>query len=405
MKRSAKTTLIIILLALIPVIVKLQMLIDPQRPQYQPGKGVGSLVTQVDSSNPVILPTQFVAGTVIGFREVVAGLLWIRANDFFHSGNYEAIVPLTRMITWLDPHQIDVYRTGSWHLAFNFVDSAQRADRRYLAPALKFMEEGIASNPGVSDLEFDLGFVLYSMKAFDFEKANYWIRRATQEEDSMLTMQRQLAHSYEKAGRIDDCVRQWQRCVQQAEEGLKKDPNDFRALDHLHVSKRNLDMTLVRRAMREDLDKHPIDLGFEAHFRRMGPRVFQISGKINLPDGARVDVMLLDKDYREPDLKHFTWEVDPDVTALVEIGMHGLFVENGEFKRKYDLTKDSRQYPFKKDKYILTLTFNPRTAPDYIQDRIGWDGEGMTDKNYLDTSVPGVRKVRKVIHLERKDII
>ena len=45
MKRSTKTILIVIALALLPAIVKLQMTIDPQRPQFQPGKGVGSVVT------------------------------------------------------------------------------------------------------------------------------------------------------------------------------------------------------------------------------------------------------------------------------------------------------------------------------------------------------------------------
>ena len=163
MKRSTRIVLIIIALALIPAIVSLQTAIDPQRPQFQPGRGVGSVMTR--GANPVILPSQFVVGTIIGFREVVAGLLWVRANDFFHSGNYEAIVPLTRMITWLDPHQIDVYCTGAWHLAYNFVDSAQRADWRYLAPAMKFLEEGVANNPGVYDPAFELGFVMHYMKA------------------------------------------------------------------------------------------------------------------------------------------------------------------------------------------------------------------------------------------------
>ena len=70
------------------------------------------------------------------------------------------------------------------------------------------------------------------------------------------------------------------------------------------------------------------------------------------------------------------------------------------------MTKDTKQYPFKKDKYTLILTWNPRSAADFIQDSVGWSGEGITDKRYLDTTTnPGVRMVRKVIHLERKDII
>lgn len=404
MKRSTRITLIIIALALVPAIVKLQATIDPQRAQFQPGKGVSSVVTQV-GNNPVVLPSQFVAGTIIGFREVVAGLLWVRANDFFHSGNYEAIVPLTRTITWLDPHQIEVYRTGAWHLAYNFVDSSARADYRYLAPAIKFLEEGVDNNPGVSDVEFDLGYVLYSLKAQDFDKALYWISRAAEEKDAMYPMKRQIAHHYERAGRIDDAVRQWERCVEEGRAAFRKNPQDFKAEDHFLVSKRNLDMMLIRRVMRADLSKRRIDAGFEAHVKRLGPRIFQISGTANLPDGAKIDLMLLDADYREPDMESFTWQVDPNVTAVADIGIHGIYVENGRFERKYDLSKDVKQYPFKKDRYVLTLTFNPRTAADYIQDGIGWSGEGLADQRYLDTPTPGLRKLRKVIYLDRKDIL
>lgn len=404
MKSSTRIILVIIILALMPALVMLQAKIDPQRAQFQPGKGVGSMVTQVGKT-PVVLPSQFVAGTIMGFREVVAGLLWVRADDFFHSGNYEAIVPLARIITWLDPHQIEVYRTGAWHLAYNFTDSAQHADRRYLMPAITFEKEGVDNNPNVSDLKFDLGFVLYSMKAHDYDKALYWIKKAAAEKDAMLPMHRQVAHAYERCGRIDEALEQWQRCMDEVKT-KKDDPKDFRALDHYLVSKRNRDLMLVRRALREDLAKNQIELGFEGDFKRLGPRKFKISGKINLPVAARINVMLFDDDFKEVNLTHFSWDVDPNSTALFDLGIHGIWVEKGQFSRVYDVTKDTKQYPFKKDKYTLILTWNPRSAADFIQDSVGWSGEGITDKRYLDTTTnPGVRMVRKVIHLERKDII
>ena len=43
-----------------------------------------------------------------GFRELIAGILWVRADSFFESGNYDAILPIIRLVTFLDPHQIDV---------------------------------------------------------------------------------------------------------------------------------------------------------------------------------------------------------------------------------------------------------------------------------------------------------
>jgi tetratricopeptide (TPR) repeat protein len=404
MKQSTRTLLIIIAIALLPVVAKLQSLLDPGRKQFQPGKGVSSVMTQV-GNNPVVLPSQFVAGTIIGFREVVAGLLWVRVNDFFHSGNYEAIVPLTRIITWLDPHQIDVYCTGAWHLAYNFVDSAQRADHRLLAPAMKFLEEGIENNPGVWDPKFDLGFTMYSMKAHDFDKAVYWIRKASQDKGAPLRLERQIAHNLEKAGKIEECEKQWLICIEHAKAALKKNPKDLYAKDHLILSQQNLERLRVRRALRSDLYKHPLDVQFEATFKKIAPRVFVIRGRANLPDFARISVVLADEDYKEPTLKEFNWQVDPNTTILWDIGLHGIVVQNGKFERKYDLTKDLKQYPFKKERYVLSLTFDPRTAASWVQDVTGWRGEGITDKKYLDTSIPGIRRIQKVFHLKREDIL
>ena len=51
-------------------------------------------------------------------------------------------------------------------------------------------------------------------------------------------------------------------------------------------------------------------------------------------------------------------------------------------------------YSFKAPRYKVMVWFspnNPNDAPIQVQDRIGWLGEGMTDKNYLvkgDGSVP-----------------
>jgi len=58
------------------------------------------------------------------------------------------------------------------------------------------------------------------------------------------------------------------------------------------------------------------------------------------------------------------------------------------------MSKDPTMYPFTKDKYILEFYYNPRSGPPHIQDKFGWSGDGMTDKNFLDTQV---RKGQRVI--------
>lgn len=391
---------------MLPIVIGLQAKIDPERAQFQPGKqGVGALMTQVDN-NPVVLPGQFMAGALIGFREVIAGLLWVRCDDFFHNGNYETIVPLIRLITWLDPHQIDVYSVGGWHLAYNFTDTAQRADYRYLPASVALLEEGVKQNPGVADLEIDLGFVVYQLKAMDFQNSIYWLNRAADEKTATYTPSRLLAHAYERSGDLDGTDRQWKKCIAIGKRQVAKNPADVGAKIHLGVSLKNYDGFLARRALRADLPKHQTDVHFDAAFKRVGPKVFQISGSINLPKGSRIELQLLDDNFKPVVMKTFSWNIDQNVTELVENGIHGIYVDKHKFSRKYDLSKDVKQYPLKRDSYTLKVIFDPRqnNSAD-IGNIVGFVGEGLADQKYLDTSEHGVRKLVKVFHLQRKDLL
>lgn len=404
MKQSTRVLLILAAVALLPAIVKLQSVIDPQRKQFLPERQVVSSVVTDVGNNPVVLPSQFVAGAIIGFREVVAGLLWVRANDFFHTGNYEAVVPLTRIVTWLDPHQIDVYSVGAWHLAYNLVDAQSRGDRRYLLPAIKFLEEGVANNPDLFDLYFEQGFTMYYWKKQDYEKSAYWLNEATKRACPYY-VHTQVAHAYERNGQIDKTIEQWRKCLRIMNAALKKNPNDKDAWTMREVSRKNLNLTLMRRVDRAERAKNPVEVDFHAEFERLGPRKFRISGKANLPDGARIEMSLVDAGYEEPSLKTFNWEVDPTLTLLYDSGVNGISIMDGRFERDYDLSKDLKQHPLAKDEYTLTVWFNPRNATQDVKDLVGWSGEGMTDRNYLDTSTKGMRIVKKVIVLKREDII
>ena len=91
--------------------------------------------------------------------------------------------------------------------------------------------------------------------------------------------------------------------------------------------------------------------------------------------------------------------------------------EPGKFSRKIDMSINGAMYGFKKEKYDLVLWFNPRTAPDFVQDRLGSNGEGLTDKKYLvETNEPypwidhknpqkTVRMIRVTIPLTREQIL
>src|SRR5688572_14985390 len=81
------------------------------RKNYSPNAG--------EATVPGLDPDQFLFA-LVGLREFVAGILWVRADSFFDTGNYDAVLPIIRLVTWLDPKQVDVYATGMWHIAYNF---------------------------------------------------------------------------------------------------------------------------------------------------------------------------------------------------------------------------------------------------------------------------------------------
>src|SRR5690349_9477185 len=138
----------------------MQRAIDPQRLEYHKGEGNSTIAYSGLNNEFLLLP-------LLGFREAAAGLLWVRCDEFFHSGDYDAILPLVRLITWLDPHADNVYVTGAWHLAYNFTDSSERSDRRYIAPSQALLEEGIRNNMNISDIKFETGWQRYD-KIKDF---------------------------------------------------------------------------------------------------------------------------------------------------------------------------------------------------------------------------------------------
>lgn len=405
MKKSSRVILILIAIALFPAVVLLQKQIDPLRPQFQPGKDI----TGIGRENPVEIPFQFMAGAMIGMREVVAGLLWVKAGEFWHEGNSDAMVPLMRIATWLDPHYIDIYNTGAWHLAYNLTDSDQRADHRLLPAAIKFIDEGITVNPNVSDLKIGRAFSLHLLKEMDPDKAVYWMKESSKDPDAPLYVSRQIAICLEKAGRIDESLAQWKKCLEKGKEirysktktNMEKRGNEV----HYVTSKLNYEGMVIRQELRKNLSKNPLDAEFTAKFTRIGPRKFVISGTTALPDKAGIWVTLQDADFEEPELEKFTWDIDQDATCLYETGINSASVRRGQFSRKYDLSKDFKQYPFKKENYNLIIIFDPRFAEPSIQDRVGWVGEGLTDKNYLDTSVPGLRRIKMVIPLTKRDLI
>lgn len=493
MTEEKRRLLIGLLVVIFLGIVGLQLNISPERhrmwvrEQSRTGAKSGDFMAQ--------LPGEFVVASFTGFKEVIAGSLWIRADDFFHRGQYKPIIPIVRMVTWLDPHNIDVYITGAWHLDYNFVDDANSlSDKRYIPAAVALMKEGIRNNPDVWDLYFELGWTHYSKKLMDDVTASKYISEACkyhgldmntgEKQPRPEFVDRMSAHLLAKIGRYDEAIKEWRRararCVKAIEMNKKK-PGSGGWADQgsLDLCDRNLSLLLMRlgwrygkmdryeqglkiaqrlkgpadwvaatASAREDYGRRkgtsfrgdtakPVDAKFKVSWLRAGPKMLLIRGtcniipaeeykglaseafthwyeknqkagqqRVTMRDGSRVYWRIEDYDYKMPDLDNFTWKIDLDET----IAWGDIYVGGGSFNQTINMGKaeDSEIYPFKAKTYKLTVWMDPVDPgmPDYVEDRVGWKGEALTDKECLDLSMrPGYHMLKKEFILKRSDII
>jgi hypothetical protein len=425
-----------IIILIVPMVF-LQKIIDPQRHQFEPKlANVNNAVRE--------LPVEFALGAVTGFSQAIAGLLWVRTDEFFHEGNYDAIVPMVRIVTWLDPHNIDVYETGAWHLDYNFTDANQRSDRRYIPVSIALLEEGIANNPDVPDLYSDLAFTHFFRKIGDYPKSVYWYQQAEKIPGwDVTSVGHGLAHAYQADGNIPAAIAQWQYCIQQHQVRMRTITDSglrYAEQSGLNVARKNLIEIEARAKWRQLQTKPPYDAGFTAKLTRIAPMQFVVSGTFtgigsqpgfNLQtgqhvwgpvDGCRVDFRLQDSNYVIPASTSFglTNNVPENVTIMQDSAS----VRQGKFQRRVDMSEDhvgqEPMYSFTAPKYTVTIWFNPanpNSTPPNVGDRIGWLGEGLTDSNpnYIDRSgnipmtaggnIPGLLILKKTFTLTRDDIM
>ncbi|MBX3117750.1 MAG: hypothetical protein KF784_01700 [Fimbriimonadaceae bacterium] len=380
---------------------------------------------------PGLDPTQLMLA-VAGFREMIAGILWVRADSFFDTGNYDAVLPMIRLVTWLDPHQIDVYSTGMWHIAYNFTDEESRSDRRYVPQALALGEEGTVNNPDTYELFFETGWIWYHKIDDDYEKAVDWFVKAHDKKDILRARRNLLRMAYYRAGRIEDALKLEFDLVDEANKIMEgKDASSAFSDNTLRDTRENnLDTDLVRLASRgyfakERKDgsferlpydvKPPFDVGFSAKVTVESSAVMLIEGTWNvLPVGTRVRVILRDaEDENDPERKTkpaaMIWDyvkgVDLAVPTKLTFMQDQLYVRSRRFKKRIDMSRDYTMYPFAAEKYYIEFYYNPRSAPAHMQDKFGYTGEGFTDKNFLNTEVrPGERVMFTRLEITRDQI-
>ncbi|MBC7326486.1 hypothetical protein H5T87_00015 [bacterium] len=337
------------------LVVFLQLRIDTFREHYKPG-GTASFG---------YISREVLATALMGLREVAASLLWLKIEDYFHSGEHEKIAPLIRIITWLDPHFIEAYSSGAWQLAWN------SEDWRLIPSAEEFLQEGIKNNPDKYELYADMGWLYYD-KVKDYDKAVEWYKRATAL-PSPPTVKRMLAHSYERAGKIDEAIKVWKKLVEEGQKVVEKNPKNFEAIFDRDVAIHNYNLCIIRKVDRAALARNPKHYYLTYQVYRISPRILQIRGKTNLPELSRIHVSLVDADIEARKTKSLGWQL-MNLTEYRDVWPQ---VRNGEIKTEIDLS-DTLKYPLKGDTFILKLSFIPQTQPIVVQDYVGWLGEGMT---------------------------
>ena len=432
------------------------------------------------------MPGQFLIATFSGFKDVISGALWVRADEFFHRGDYDNIIPLVRLVTWLDPHNIDIYTTGAWHMDYNFTDEAQRSDKRNIPLSIALLEDGIAKNSDRWDLYFELGWVHYNRKLEDYDNALKYIKKACEHDgyDSNTGkriprpefVDRMLAHAYEAKGDYDNAIKQWEIAQTRSESlmGKKDSSNDYSAggKTSIDTSKKNMAMLMLRKAWRYgDLESYrrgldaakgqfdqwaidgaekdyqkrkasgvpfgdclkPVPVNFSVQWKKTASKKIRIWGNLDLikvseykdlasepftkayetsikageqyRDGARIWWRLADYDWDPKSINIGTWDLNQNRTIMWD----SIYIKQGKFDKEIDfsLKEDSKIYPFTADKYKLTIYYIPQGTgiSDFIEDRIGNNGEAISDPAVRKDYIPGKNCIVKEYILDKSDIL
>ena len=120
---------------------------------------------------------------------------------------------MLRAITWLQPHFLEAWELGAWHMAYNLYAYADGMPHRqqYIEQGIRFIKEGLARNRNVYDLWFNLGWIYYH-KLNNYDEGMRYFSGATRFKHPSY-IDRLIAHAHRKKLDIEAEYRQWQHCL------------------------------------------------------------------------------------------------------------------------------------------------------------------------------------------------
>jgi len=151
-----------------------------------------------ESSQP---PPQSIA-KIQNILAAAADKLWEHSDEFFHEGYYKRSIAVLRLITEIDPTDVQAYAVASWLL-----DSSG-----YEKEGIALLELGLARNPSRYDLYAELGDRYDHME--DYAKAAEYYEKALEFFQCPVIYLHSLAHAYEKSGQLEKSLNIWQRAAQ-----------------------------------------------------------------------------------------------------------------------------------------------------------------------------------------------
>lgn len=154
---------------------------------------------EIEWSNPDVSAN--VGALVLGFRKLVADMLWLKVDEFWHLGLASRMLPMMETVVALDPHFIEAYALGAWHLAYNVTVTVHSAEEKmkYIEQGIGLLEKGVKNNPRSAKLYSELGFTMYFIKMHDWEKSAYYMGEAIKHEHEPW-MERVYAIALERMG-------------------------------------------------------------------------------------------------------------------------------------------------------------------------------------------------------------
>lgn len=161
-----------------------------------------------------------------GFRKVAANFVWLQVDRFWHQGMMQRMIPLMKTCVILDPHFVDAYILGSWHLGYNItaqMDPTPQPMKRwsekyqicmgekehFYYEAIEYLKDGIRNNPRNYKLYFDLGFGMYKEKLHDYANATKYLAEAVRQQHERW-VPRQLYICMSLNGQYEEAMAGWQ---------------------------------------------------------------------------------------------------------------------------------------------------------------------------------------------------